>query len=107
MPDTVKRPINKNLPILPVESLLHQNVRFRIDPLHVLRSNPISFIDQLGIANPEYYFYLNQSGCYTVDDTNDQKDFNETMEAMEVIGKSIFLDSERMVFVESLQKSII
>ena len=45
------------------------------------------FSDQLGITTPEYYFYLNQSGCYTVDDVNDQKDFIETMEAMDVIGK--------------------
>ena len=46
----------------------------------------LTFLEQLGMTDPEYYYYLNQSGCYTVDDTNDQKDFQETMEAMEVIG---------------------
>lgn len=28
---------------------------------------------------PDYYFYLNQSGTYKVDGTNDSKDFKETM----------------------------
>lgn len=33
----------------------------------------------LGIMTPDYYFYLNQSGTYKVDGTNDSKDFKETM----------------------------
>ncbi|KAI9517498.1 Unconventional myosin-If [Dissostichus eleginoides] len=40
----------------------------------------------LGIMTPDYYYYLNQSGTYKVDGTNDSKDFQETMEAMQVIG---------------------
>ncbi|KAM4549321.1 unconventional myosin-If isoform 1-T2 [Odontesthes bonariensis] len=40
----------------------------------------------LGIMTPDYYCYLNQSGTYKVDGTNDSKDFRETMEAMQVIG---------------------
>lgn len=28
---------------------------------------------------PDYYNYLNQSGTYKVDGTNDSKDFQETM----------------------------
>lgn len=40
----------------------------------------------LGIMTPDYYYYLNQSGTYKVDGTNDSKDFNETMEAMQVVG---------------------
>nr|XP_057929823.1 unconventional myosin-If [Doryrhamphus excisus] len=40
----------------------------------------------LGVMTPDYYFYLNQSGTYKVDGTNDSKDFHETMEAMQVIG---------------------
>ncbi|XP_011617670.1 unconventional myosin-If [Takifugu rubripes] len=40
----------------------------------------------LGIMTPDYYYYLNQSGTYKVDGTNDNKDFQETMEAMQVIG---------------------
>ncbi|XP_041086121.1 unconventional myosin-If-like isoform X1 [Polyodon spathula] len=44
--------------------------------------------EALGIMTPDYYFYLNQSGTYKVDGTNDSKDFQETMEAMKVIGIS-------------------
>ncbi|MBN3315575.1 MYO1F protein, partial [Atractosteus spatula] len=44
--------------------------------------------EALGIMTPDYYFYLNQSGTYKVDGTNDSKDFQETMEAMQVIGIS-------------------
>ncbi|KAM7409711.1 hypothetical protein PAMA_001279 [Pampus argenteus] len=40
----------------------------------------------LGLMTPDYYYYLNQSGTYKVDGTNDSKDFQETMEAMHVIG---------------------
>uniref|UniRef100_A0A673A6E3 Osteoclast-stimulating factor 1 n=1 Tax=Sphaeramia orbicularis TaxID=375764 RepID=A0A673A6E3_9TELE len=41
----------------------------------------------LGIMTPDYYYYLNQSGTYKVDGTNDSKDFHETMvHAMHVIG---------------------
>uniref|UniRef100_A0A8C7VKC1 Osteoclast-stimulating factor 1 n=1 Tax=Oncorhynchus mykiss TaxID=8022 RepID=A0A8C7VKC1_ONCMY len=42
--------------------------------------------EALGIMTPDYYNYLNQSGTYKVDGTNDSKDFQETMEAMHVIG---------------------
>ncbi len=33
----------------------------------------------LGIANVDYYWYLNQSGTYHVDGTDDKKDFAETL----------------------------
>uniref|UniRef100_A0A8C4F0N4 Osteoclast-stimulating factor 1 n=1 Tax=Dicentrarchus labrax TaxID=13489 RepID=A0A8C4F0N4_DICLA len=39
----------------------------------------------LGIMTPDYYYYLNQSGTYKVDGTNDSKDFQETMVAMGVM----------------------
>uniref|UniRef100_A0A4W4GAJ5 Myosin motor domain-containing protein n=1 Tax=Electrophorus electricus TaxID=8005 RepID=A0A4W4GAJ5_ELEEL len=42
--------------------------------------------EALGIMTPDYYNYLNQSGTYKVDGTNDSSDFQETMEAMQVIG---------------------
>ncbi|XP_060788496.1 unconventional myosin-If isoform X2 [Neoarius graeffei] len=42
--------------------------------------------EALGIMTPDYYNYLNQSGTYKVDGTNDCSDFQETMEAMQVIG---------------------
>ncbi|XP_056141830.1 myosin IEb [Lampris incognitus] len=45
--------------------------------------------ENLGITTPDYYYYLNQSGSYTVDDVNDKKDFTDTMEAMSVVGVSV------------------
>lgn len=42
--------------------------------------------EALGIANVEYYWYLNQSGTYTVDGTDDSKEFRDTLHAMDVIG---------------------
>lgn len=33
----------------------------------------------LGIANVDYYWYLNQSGTYTVDGTDDKKEFADTI----------------------------
>uniref|UniRef100_A0A3B3SYM7 Osteoclast-stimulating factor 1 n=1 Tax=Paramormyrops kingsleyae TaxID=1676925 RepID=A0A3B3SYM7_9TELE len=42
--------------------------------------------EALGIMTPDYFYYLNQSGTYKVDGTIDSKDFQETMEAMQVIG---------------------
>ncbi|CAM9799696.1 unnamed protein product [Lampetra fluviatilis] len=42
--------------------------------------------ESLGITTPDYYYYLNQSGAYKVDDIDDRKDFQETMKAMRVIG---------------------
>ncbi|XP_078143354.1 unconventional myosin-Ie [Centroberyx gerrardi] len=44
--------------------------------------------ENLGVTTPDYYYYLNQSGTYTVEDVNDKKDFSETMEAMSVVGLS-------------------
>lgn len=35
--------------------------------------------ENLGITTPDYYYYLNQSGTYTVDDVNDKKEFSDTM----------------------------
>lgn len=42
--------------------------------------------EQMGIANPDYYCYLNQSGAYSVDGMDDVKEFRDTMHAMQVIG---------------------
>ncbi|XP_065909782.1 unconventional myosin-Ie-like [Dysidea avara] len=46
--------------------------------------------EQLGITSCDYYWYLNQSGTYTVDDIDDRKEFKDTLHAMNVMG----LDSE-------------
>lgn len=43
---------------------------------------------QLGLTEPSYYYYLNQSGTYSVDGTNDVKEYEETRKAMDVIGIS-------------------
>ncbi|CAL8354699.1 unnamed protein product [Arctogadus glacialis] len=42
--------------------------------------------ENLGVTTADYYFYLNQSATFTVEDVSDKKDFTETMEAMAVIG---------------------
>lgn len=43
---------------------------------------------EFGLRSPQEYAYLNQSNCFTVDGTNDAKEFRETMEAMQVMGLS-------------------
>ncbi|XP_019852528.1 PREDICTED: unconventional myosin-Ie, partial [Amphimedon queenslandica] len=40
----------------------------------------------LGVANVDYYWYLNQTGTYTVDGIDDKKEFQDTLHAMEVMG---------------------
>ncbi|XP_064424693.1 unconventional myosin-If [Latimeria chalumnae] len=45
--------------------------------------------ENLGIMTPDYYFYLNQSGTYKVDGTDDNTEFHETVNAMQVIGISL------------------
>nr|CAB3264157.1 unconventional myosin-If [Phallusia mammillata] len=54
----------------------------------ILYGAPPDLKEQLGIATPDYYYYLNQSGCYQVDGMNDVQEFSETYEAMGVIGLS-------------------
>ncbi|KAM4690360.1 unconventional myosin-Ie-like [Rhinophrynus dorsalis] len=44
--------------------------------------------ENLGITSPDYYFYLNQSAVYQVEDISDKKEFEETMGAMDVVGIS-------------------
>ncbi|KAK4299769.1 hypothetical protein Pmani_027986 [Petrolisthes manimaculis] len=44
--------------------------------------------EQLGISSPEYFEYLQQSGVYKVDGTNDAQEFQETLKAMQVMGMS-------------------
>ncbi|KAM6995458.1 myosin IEb [Tautogolabrus adspersus] len=45
--------------------------------------------ENLGVTTADYYFYLNQSGTYTVEDVKDKKEFSDTMEAMSVVGLSV------------------
>nr|XP_033779765.1 unconventional myosin-Ie-like isoform X2 [Geotrypetes seraphini] len=44
--------------------------------------------ENLGITTPDYYFYLNQSASYKVDDMDDRVEFGETIAAMDVAGLS-------------------
>ncbi|XP_031432344.1 myosin IEb [Clupea harengus] len=45
--------------------------------------------ENLGVTTADYYTYLNQSGTYTVEDVNDKKEFQDTMEAMSVVGLTL------------------
>ncbi|XP_041364734.1 unconventional myosin-Ie-like [Gigantopelta aegis] len=42
--------------------------------------------ENLGLTMPDYYYYLNQSGTYSVDGMNDVQEFQDTLRAMQVIG---------------------
>ncbi|XP_061461568.1 unconventional myosin-Ie-like isoform X2 [Rhineura floridana] len=44
--------------------------------------------ENLGITTPDYYYYLNQSAAYKVDDVDDHQEFQETLTAMGVVGLS-------------------
>ncbi|XP_077175754.1 unconventional myosin-Ie-like isoform X1 [Paroedura picta] len=44
--------------------------------------------ENLGITTPDYYYYLNQSAAYKVDDMSDHQEFQETLTAMDVVGLS-------------------
>jgi len=39
-------------------------------------------ISNLGLGGPEYFFYVNQGQCYTVDGINDREDYQEVRTAM-------------------------
>ncbi|XP_028280833.1 myosin IEb [Parambassis ranga] len=45
--------------------------------------------ENLGVTTADYYYYLNQSGTYTVEDVSDKKEFTDTLEAMAVVGLSV------------------
>ncbi|OWF39023.1 Unconventional myosin-Ie [Mizuhopecten yessoensis] len=44
--------------------------------------------ESLGLTTPDYYMYLNQSGTYTVDGTDDVAEYRDTMHAMATVGVS-------------------
>jgi len=52
----------------------------------LLTGAPREMHESYGLTNPEYYYYLNQSGTYKVDGTDDKKEFQDTMHAMSVMG---------------------
>jgi myosin-1 len=43
---------------------------------------------ELGLTTPDYFNYLNQGACYTVDGTDDRADWTDTVNAMKVMGFS-------------------
>ncbi|KAL0481267.1 myosin heavy chain [Acrasis kona] len=45
-----------------------------------------SIRDEYGISQASDYHYLNQSGCYTVDNIDDASEYNDTIKAMDTIG---------------------
>ena len=51
---------------------------------------PAPPIESLGLTNMDYYYYLNQSGTYTVDDVNDAKDFQDIL-VRQSVGWSLHL----------------
>ncbi|XP_074836635.1 unconventional myosin-Ie-like isoform X2 [Carettochelys insculpta] len=51
--------------------------------------------ENLGITSPDYYYYLNQSASYKVDDMNDRQEFQETLAAMAVVG--LFEEEQELV----------
>ena len=44
-----------------------------------MSSCPLLSPEALGIANVDYYWYLNQTGTYTVDGMDDRKEFQDTL----------------------------
>lgn len=42
--------------------------------------------EELQLTKPEDFYYLNRSGCFTVKDIDDSKDFKELQDAMDMIG---------------------
>lgn len=68
---------------------LKYHIKFPDAPIDHSRSCTVAFQliegasaqqkEGLGIMTPDYYYYLNQSGTYKVDGTNDSKDYQETM----------------------------
>ncbi|KAF9363359.1 class II myosin [Mortierella sp. NVP85] len=52
------------------------------------KAAPSNYQEQFGMTGPESFLLTNRSGCLTVDGIDDVDDFNETLQAMRVIGLS-------------------
>uniref|UniRef100_A0A8R1YX87 Uncharacterized protein n=1 Tax=Pristionchus pacificus TaxID=54126 RepID=A0A8R1YX87_PRIPA len=57
----------------------------------------------LGIGNLDYYNYLNQSGVYKAEGTDDEKEFQQTLHALKVVG----VDEERQLEMLKLVAAIL
>ncbi|XP_067131867.1 unconventional myosin-Ie-like [Centruroides vittatus] len=71
------RVVNQN----PDERNFHMFYQLCLGATEQMKSN-------FGLASPDYFWYLNQSGTYRVDGINDAHDFQETLRAMTVMGMS-------------------
>ncbi|XP_065836979.1 unconventional myosin-Ie-like [Oscarella lobularis] len=58
--------------------------------------------EALGLTNPDYYYYLNQSGAFVVDGIDDVQDYNETRKAMDVMGIGLEEQVEVMSIVAGI-----
>ncbi|KHN83240.1 Unconventional myosin-Ie [Toxocara canis] len=61
-----------------------------------------SLKNNLGIGSLDYYNYLNHSGCYKIDGTDDARDFKQTLHAMSVIGISNEMQLEVLQLVAAI-----
>ncbi|KAF9434267.1 class II myosin [Entomortierella beljakovae] len=52
------------------------------------KSAPSNYQEQFGMTGPESFLLTNRSGCLSVDGIDDVQDFEETLQAMRVIGLS-------------------
>ncbi|KAG0365135.1 class II myosin [Gamsiella multidivaricata] len=52
------------------------------------KAAPSNYQEQFGMTGPESFLITNRSGCLSVDGIDDVQDFNETLQAMGVIGLS-------------------
>ncbi|XP_065188525.1 unconventional myosin-If-like [Sycon ciliatum] len=59
--------------------------------------------EALGLSTPDYFYYLNQSGTYTVDGICDIDDYNEMRSAMNTIG----LTADEQYYVISIVAAIL
>ena len=56
---------------------IDKNFAFMLLSLEFISVNLFSAEFGLEFTRPEFYFYLNQTGVYTVEGTNDADDFND------------------------------
>ena len=47
----------------------------------------LCYTENLGLTQPSYFYYLNQSGTYHVDGTDDTKEFEATMVGIGLFSK--------------------
>jgi myosin heavy subunit len=61
-----------------------------------------SFTRRCGLASPDQYAYLNQCGCYTIEEVDDAKDFCEVQEAMQTLQFSDDLQTQMLQIIAAI-----